>query len=246
MNSLPSKTDVIERLRGELLALQGLRASLDEQPADLGLGPINHAFPSAQFPTGAVHEFLSSSFEGAAATSGFMTALLGKLLQSEGPCLWISTRRTLFAPALKVFGIAPERIIFIDAAREKEALWALEQALQCDALSVVVGEIRSLGFTESRRLQLAVEQSRVTGLVHRYGGRAEGTTACVSRWHITPLPSHTDDGLPGLGFPRWGVRLSKVRNGRPNSWSVEWRKEQFRFLQPITVSHSRTVIQKTA
>ena len=42
--------------------------------------------------------------------------------------------RTIFPPALKSFGIAPDKIIFIDLKKEKEILWAMEEALKCDGL----------------------------------------------------------------------------------------------------------------
>jgi protein ImuA len=54
--------------------------------------------------------------------------------------------------------------------------------------------------------------------------------ACVSRWNIKTLPSVSEDGLPGLGFPRWHVELQKIRNGKPGSWQVEWEADHF---QPI-------------
>jgi protein ImuA len=134
----------------------------------------------------------------------------------------------VFPPALKVFGIEPQRIIFIDVNRPKEALWAVEEALKCEALAAVVGELSELSFTESRRLQLAVEQSKVTGFIHRYNPRSENTVACVTRWKIKPAPSSEEEGLPGLGFPRWNVELLKVRNGRPGSWQIEWSAGSFK------------------
>src|SRR5690606_13935094 len=110
------------------------------------------AFPNGIFPTGAIHEFISPGSEEAAATNGFISGIIGRLMQQKGTCLWISTKRTLFPPALKLFGIEPDRVIFIDLPRPKEALWAIEEALKCDALSAVVGELRELSFNESRRL----------------------------------------------------------------------------------------------
>jgi protein ImuA len=174
-----------------------------------------------------------------------MAALLGSLMQSRGACLWISTKRTIFPPALKAFGIAPERIIFVDLVREKEALWAVEEALKCEALAAVVGEISALSFAESRRLQLAVEHSRVTGFIHRYRPRSEHPLACVSRWQIMPLASSPEEGMPGLGFPRWHVRLLKVRNGRPGAWQVEWAAGRFRHIPAFRASISGRLIHKT-
>ena len=70
-------------------------------------------------------------------------------------------------------------------------------------------------FKESRRLQLAAEQSRVTGFIIRHQPGLINTIACVSRWRISTLPSEPGEGLPGVGFPKWQVELLKVRNGRP-------------------------------
>ena len=60
-------------------------------------------------------------------------------------------QRTIFPPALKFFGIAPDKIIFIDLQKEKDILWAMEEALKCDGLAAVIGEMQELSFTASRR-----------------------------------------------------------------------------------------------
>jgi len=245
MKSLAAKADIVQQLQKEILSLQGLQTMPSSQHLDTGLGPIERAFPGGAFPSAAVHEFLSLAPESAAATSGFIAGLMSSFMQSRGACLWISTGRTLFPPALKVFGINPERIIFVDLARKKDALWAIEEALKCEALSAVVGELSEVSFTESRRLQLAVEHSRVTGFIHRYRPRTENTIACISRWKITPLASAPEEGLPGLGFPRWNVRLQKVRNGNPGTWQIEWTPTGFRIIPPFTALVSRPILIKT-
>ncbi len=225
---LAEKDDIILKLKKEVLALQGFKR-LGLAPAFSALGPIEKAFPNQSFPTGAVHEFLSPMPEYAAATNGFITALLSVLTSQTGMCLWVSTGRNIFPLTLKLFGINPDRIIFIDAAKHKQALWTIEEGLKCSALDAVIGEVRELSFTESRRLQLAVEESKVTGLIHRYNCKSENTVACVSRWKIKPISSIAVDGLPGLGFPRWNVQLEKVRNGRPGSWYIEWSAGKFQY-----------------
>ena len=217
-----SKADIIAQLQRDILSLQGFRSTAKSTAADLGLGPIKHAFPNATFPTDAIHEFLSGAAEHSAATAGFISGLLGRLMQNTGACVWISTARSLFPPALKVFGIEPDQVIFVTMERERDVLWAMEEALKCRGLAAVVGEIKELSFMASRRLQLAVEQSNVTGFIIRHQPRYTGVTACVSRWQITPLPSELEAGLPGIGFPRWQVSLLKIRNGRPGVWQVEW------------------------
>jgi protein ImuA len=223
---------IIEELQRQILKWQGNQPTSNQEQA-LGLGPIEHAFPGKIFPRAAVHELISSTSETAASTNGFMAVLLQSLLQHGRSCVWISTRRTLFPPALKAFGMDPEQIIFIDVKRAKEGLWVMEEALKCSTLAAVVGEITELDFNESRRLQLAVEQSRVTGFIHRYQPRMETILACASRWKIIPLSSDTLDEMPGIGFPKWDIHLLKVRNGKPGKWQAQWLPQGLEWIHPI-------------
>lgn len=223
---LPDKTNIIAGLQSDILRLQGYKCTKCTA-VDLGLGPLKDAFPNATFPLGAVHEFLASSAEDTAATSGFISGLLASLMGNTGTSLWISSSRTLFPPALKNFGLQPDRFIFIDLQNEKDVLWATEEALKCGALTAVIGELQEISFTASRRLQLAVEQSNVTGFIFRHSSRKANTTACVSRWNISSLPSEPEDDLPGIGFSRWRVELLRVRNGKPGVWDLEWINGKF-------------------
>lgn len=227
-----AKQDIIQHLQKEVLSMQKLKR-VSERSLDTGLWEMEKAFPDQTFPLGVVHEFISNAREDAAATNGFMAGLISQLVR-KGTTIWVSNKRTIFPPALSTFGIEPERIIFIDLWRQKEILWAIEEALKCNTVAAVIGELSELSFTESRRLQLAVEQSRVTGFIHRYNLRTENVTACVSRWRIKPLAS--DIKLPGMGFPRWNVQLLKVRNGKPGSWQIEWSAGQFRNIDRKTFS----------
>lgn len=225
-----ARNDLIQQLRQEVLSLQGFKRSLGEQKIQTGLCGLEAAFPNQVFPTGAVHEFISTRIEDATATNGFIAGLLSSLIKRNGVCVWVSSRRTIFPPALTLFGIRTERIIFIDCKKQKELLWTVEEALKCEVIGAVIGELSELDFKESRRLQLAVEQSRVTGLIHRYQPKTENTVACVTRWKVKPLPSNLEDGMPGVGFPRWRVQLVKVRNGRPGFWDIEWKGGKFNYV----------------
>jgi len=122
-------------------------------------------------------------------------------------------------------------MIFIDLLKDKDVLWVMEEALKCTGLAAVIGEVRGLDFKQSRRLQLAVEQSHVTGFVLRNQSAKIGSTACAARWQIKPLPSEAVDGLPGLGFPRWQVELLRVRNGQPGNWIIEWSDNKFKPIE---------------
>src|SRR5579863_3996296 len=226
------KADIIAQLQREILPLQRFKTTLNEAVADALPGPLKNAFPQAEFPRGAIHEFIAAGAEDAATTAGFIAAVLGTLMRNGGATIWISTCRTIFPPALTSFGISPDKIIFVDLKKEKEILWAIEEALKCNGLAAVVGEIPELSFTASRRLQLAVEESRVTGFILRRNPRSINITACLTRWKITSLPSELT-GLPGVGFPRWKAELLKVRNGRPGSWEMEFASGRLRHIPKI-------------
>jgi len=225
-----TKADIIAQLRREILPLEGIRPALSIPNLDLRLGPLKHAFPNASFPLGVVHEFCYKRIEDATASCGFIATLLSALMKNGGVSLWISPSRILFPPALKSFGIDVDKIIFLDLQKEKEVLWAMEEALKCDGLTTVVAETRLINLTASRRLQLAAEHSKVTGFVlHRFHNSFT-ITASVTRWRIVSLPSALPNDMPGVGYPRWNVELLKVRNGKPGSWEIEWTGDQFRYI----------------
>lgn len=220
------KAGIFSTLQTDILRLQGFKPA-NSAAVDLGLGALKNAFPNTSFPLGCVHEFLALSKEDAAATNGFIAGLLGSLLGTSGIALWISSSRSVFPPSLKQFGIQPDRFIFIDLQNEKDVLWAMDEALKCGALTAVVGELSEMSFTESRRLQLATEQSQATGFILRTKQNKISTTACVSRWKISSLPSDTIDDLPGIGFPKWKVELLRIRNGKAGVWELHWINGRF-------------------
>ncbi len=231
MKLTSNKIERLRQLRQEVMALEGsLPREAQRGNTALELGPMQAAFPRHVFPLAANHEFVSTTASEAAATQGFITSLLGMLLRKGGFCLWIGNRRRVFPPGMRLFGLDPDRVVFVDLSSEKEVLWTLEQALKCDALAAVVGELRELSFADSQRLQLAVERSRVTGFLHRHQPRSLHATACTTRWKVAPLPSQVEEGMPGVGFPTWRVELLKVRNGRPGTWELAWRGQGFRPL----------------
>lgn len=228
---------IIDQLQQQIIGLQGHKSAGEAHLTPLGLGTLERAFPGGIFPRGVIHELISTSSEQAGCTSGFLSVVLSKLMQQGGSCLWISTvpRRSIFPPALKAFGVDPERVIFLDAKTPKETLWAVEEALKCSAVPAVVGELSELSFNDSRRLQLAAEQSQVSGFIHRFRPKSENAVACVSRWKITPLPSELPNAKPGPGFPRWNIDLLKVRNGTPGSWQVQWSGMELDYMQPAVI-----------
>lgn len=224
------KEATIAQLQRQILPLQGLKELRTDNDINLDCKAIEEAFPNNSLPIGCTHEFITGSYEDAAPTNGFIGAILGKLMRLGGVCIWVSAGRHLFPPALVTFNVAPENIIFIDVKHEKDVLYVTEEALQCNKVTAVIGEMKSISFKESRRFQLAAEQSRVTGFLVRHQSKIITSIASVSRWRITSLPSQLEDGMPGVGFPRWKVELLKIRNGTPSNWIIEWVNNTFNVI----------------
>ena len=231
------KADIITQLKKDILALQGFKPLLHAQ-SKIDLGTINHSFANSQFPLGVNHEFICNDNESLTASSGFIAGILSSLLQKGGAVVWISTSHTIFPPALVSFGINPAQIIFIRLRNRNQILWTIEEALKCEGLTAVVGEPSFIDLAISRRLQLATEQSGVTGFLLRTKQQTLNTTACTCRWQIHPLQSETEDGLPGVGFPRLKVELLKVRSGRPGKWELEWNNGRF---NEVITKHSSAI-----
>jgi protein ImuA len=232
-----SKKEIISQLQKDILLWQGFSPPPAGEAKGIGLGPLESAFPNGVFPTGTIHEMICPEPGQAAATSGLVGGILATLMQRGGACLWVSISRKLFPASLANFNVAPDRVIFVDLQRERDVLWVMEEALKCEGLAAVIAEVREISFAQSRRLQLAVESSKVTGFLLRNDPKKLSTTTCVARWQVTPLPSKLEDDMPGVGFLRWQVDLLRVRNGNPGSWEIEWIDGQFVPVEQEVAEH---------
>ena len=222
-----AKKQLLQKLQQDILLWQGFKPHPTGNTERIGLGEIENSFPGGVFPKKAIHEFITIQPEHSAASNGFIAGLLSALMENGAACVWVSTSRHLFPASLSLFNVEPERIIFMDVQCEKDVLWITEEAIKCEGLAAVVAEVNNVSLIESRRLQLAVENSGVTGFILRKDGNKKASTVATARWKVSPLPSVTQDGLPGIGFPRWQVELLKVRNGNPGSFILEWAGEKF-------------------
>jgi protein ImuA len=240
---LDQKKQILQKLKKEIL-LQRFGNLKNHPLAAASLYPFANAFPFHQFPLGCIHEFICPTNESFSASSAFVCGILSSLKQNKGTIIWISSSQKMFPPSFPTFGIAPHNIIFINTDKPKHILYTTEEALRCKDISAVITDIRELSFKQSRRLQLATEQSRVTGFILRNKPKSINITACVSRWVITPTISTSYQNLPGICFPSWNVDLQKVRNGKPQSWKITWLGGHFVHEQDLTtfiIHHKKAV-----
>jgi protein ImuA len=228
---LQHTSDIIATLQKEILSLGGIKSPVDTSRQNQHLDLLQSHFPYGTFPLGAVHEFVTDKPEDLAVSCGFISGLITTFLPTDGIIVWISRRQNIYPPALQTFNITAHKVIFIHPTSEKDTWWCIEEALGCKSISAVVMEMKEVNFTNSRRFQLAVEKSKVTAFILNIKPAPTQNTACVSRWKISSLPSVLEDGMPGVGHPRWKVELQKARNGKSGAWEMEWLNGRFHLVE---------------
>jgi protein ImuA len=227
------KAAVIEKLKQDLLILGGLKPLQQGVQPQGELAFMQAHFPQGVFPIGAVHEFVCPTLEQAAASTAFINGVISSCLPSKGVTVWVSTEEYFFSQAFAAFGVEPHHIIFMHPKQKTQVVWCVEEALRCPAVNSVVAQMPQLSFMQSRRFQLAVEATKVTGFILNSSAASSNTTGCLSKWQISPLPSYLQGGMPGVGPPRWQVHLQKMRHGKPGNWQVEWVNGSFRLVPQL-------------
>src|SRR6266550_1058421 len=136
----------------------------------------------------------------------------------------------LYGPALDGIGIAPERLITVAAARMRDVLWAMEEALRCRAVGMVIGEMRPRDIDQvaTRRLALAAAAGNALGLILRTAPD-DGPSAAATRWIVGAAPSLNAERGHGVGPARLLARLVRNRRGHLGAWIVEWNSVEQRF-----------------
>lgn len=225
-----AQSAVIHDLRARIASIEGAAKPRGVTP--FGVAAIDRHLPGGGLVSGAMHEIAGSAelCDDAAATI-FLAGILARI---EGPVFWCLRWRDLFAPALDLAGLHPDRVIHVEAGSDTNVLLAMEECLRHPGLAGVVGEVAKMSTTASKRLQLAAESSGVTAFVFRRDSPVEALSdgsAAVTRWRVLAAPS-APLSIPSLGRPRWQVHLERARGGEPRSWMVEACDGQGRLALP--------------
>jgi protein ImuA len=247
----------IDRLRRELWGLETGLAGEGAAPLPLGIPVIDGALGGG-FNCGALHEIAAAGETTTAAATGFVLALAARPVSSRdaarndesavsdpapfGNLVWIAEELslaengTLYGPGLDGVGIAPERLITVAAARGRDVLWAMEEALRCRGVGVVIGEMRprrGIDQVAMRRLALAAAAGGTLGLILR-SVPDDAPSAAATRWIIDAAPSipssgSDDERWHGVGPPRLTAHLVRNRRGHLGAWILEWNSVEQRF-----------------
>jgi protein ImuA len=218
------RPEVVEELR-RLMARSG---AVETRPLPFGLPALDAHLPQGGLTCGALHEVIPDTPADLASAFGFVIAMLGRTPRNA-PVLFVTTPRALagrlHGHGLNSLGLDPARVILVETADAKQALWAMEEALRSGVPAAVAGAVDRLDFRASQRLHLAAGDSGRPLLLLRPGGL---TSVAVTRWRVAAASAVPDRfGLAARW--RWRVTLERCRNGRPGQWLVEFDHATHRF-----------------
>lgn len=157
---------------------------------------------------------------------GFAVAICAR---TPGRWLWI--REGWQPGTLDPQGLAaridPARLLLARTAGQTDSLAVAEEALKDGAFALVLVETtRPLDLREGRRLQLAAQAGRATGLCLIPEGM--GAASAETRWQVSPV---FEAEVPGAGggdstLMRW--ELIKNKRGTLGVWHVRWNRAAHR------------------
>lgn len=251
--------DVIARIEGNVPSLgagmPAARVALGAEDAKtLGLDRVL----GGGLPRAALHEVVATRPGDASATCGFALALAVRFAAgTHGAVVWIVEDGARlesgapYAPGLAAHGLDPERLVVVRTANGADTLWAMEEALKCRGLAVVVADLwrtKPYDLVASRRLVLAAQKSATPGILVPAGaaGTAQAlSSAARTRFEVAaaPGPFIASGGYLALpGRAAWAVRLARIRAGPDGHaehfdwekiWPLVWDHEEARFRDAL-------------
>jgi len=204
-----------------------------------GIGEMDERLADKGLRLDALHEVAG---EGAgwgddAAAILFIAAIAAR---TEGPILWATGSRDLFAPGLYQAGLDPKRVLYAEARDDAELLALMEEGLRHRGLGAVIGEARRVAMASTRRLQLAAEGGGTVALLLKRAARHSGDplglpSAAVTRWRVSSVPS-APVPWDGLGRACWRLACVRQRGGDPFELQVEAPDETGRLALPARLA----------
>jgi protein ImuA len=228
---------IVDELRRLLPRMESVAPTARVLP--FGLATLDAHLPQGGLTVGALHEVAPQTHGDTPAAFGFLAALLARFMPPSRPLLLVASRA--FADhgrphghGLNRLGLDPARLILVET-KEKQALWAMEEALRSAVPAAVAGTIAKLDLKTSQRLHLAAGAAGLPLMLLR-PAQAEEASAAATRWRIGAAEAARDRfGL--IGRTRWKVRLERCRNGRPGEWLVEFDHAAYCFSLAAPLAH---------
>jgi protein ImuA len=233
------RPEILHELRRLLPRTGGGNAGGPPRALTFGLPALESCLPAGGLACGAVHEIRPADDAGRPAALGFAVALLGRL-PGGGPVFFIASRKEspaggrLHGHGLNGLGLDPARAVFVQASDDRQALWAMEEALRSGMPCAVAGLVGNLDRLAGQRLHLAAGGAGIPLLLLRPPD-VPGANVAATRWRVGAAAAARDRfGL--ITHWRWRVRLERCRNGRTGEWQVEFDHAAYRFRLPAAMA----------
>jgi protein ImuA len=244
----PDPGEILRALRSRVAAFEAHRpAPADEAWLALGVPALDRALGGGLL-LGGLHEIVPAAPLDLGAAAGLTLALAAHALRTvrrfaRREVLWIQPDLAgleagrLHGPGVAALGLPLLRLIDLRVANERDGAFAMEEALQCRALAMVVGEFfddRALDLVALRRLSLAAASGGGLGLVLRHRAVALASPA-TTRLEIAAAPGRPD-AFGGLGRPTILVSLVRNRRGPTGRWLLSWDHHEHVFAETPSVA----------
>jgi protein ImuA len=256
----PLRADTLRQLRHSMARLDASQQALTQakRPLRLGVDALDSVLTGG-LAFGALHELAPALPIDTGAATGFALALAARAIRSEhdlgrkpgtpfrdharGHVLWIQSdfgkieHGAPYGPGLDLFGLALDRLTVLTVAHTNDMLWAMEEALRCRAIKLVIGELPEERASDdgmaARRLSFTARDAGGLALLLR-PHPAVAPSAAATRWQVSAAPS-TPDEFGGLGHTIFALSLTKNRRGPCGRWLIAWDHHEHVFQPALSV-----------
>ncbi len=159
----------------------------DLEAISTGSPVLNRLFPGAGLRRGSLVEWIGL---GEASGAGTLSLLVARqLFEKHRPAVVVDSAKEIYPLALLPAGSDPASLILVRPNSAGESLWAIEQALCCEAVSIVWGVVPQLSPVAYRRLKLAAERSGSVGFLLRSAPALRQSSWADVRLAVEPRPA---------------------------------------------------------
>lgn len=198
---------VLAELRSKIRTCKPDLPLPDRDTISTGSNELDSLLPGQGIHRGSLVEWIGA---GGAGTLSLWT--IPHLATRHRPAIVVDSQRQVYPLSLH-FGIDPQALILVRPENKADSLWAIEQALRCEAVSVVWGITDHLTPTTYRRLKLAAERAGSVGFLLRPIQALKQPTWADVRLVVEPRPSVDEP-------PCFHVRVDYSRGGQVGQASV--------------------------
>ena len=159
---MTSQIEIITALRAQVLRLEAANRTVDDPILKTPWKGLNRILPQGGICRGRLMEWIGS---GLGSGAGTLALLVGRQVCADGGTLVVVDRPGCFyPPAALALGILCEQLLIVRPTNDADEIWAIDQSLRCEAVSVVWSYTERMPARAFRRLQLSAEEGRGIGM----------------------------------------------------------------------------------